>query len=120
MPQTKLLLLAHGHDVDHLRNLAHFGQLVQLSCTFQHTFQLQIVVEVILDDVLVPVGHKDHVLNIGPLGLFHHVLDDGFIVDGQHFLGDILCCGQRTCSPSGHGNDDFPNFLHAFLPPCGV
>ena len=100
MAKPQLALLAHGKDVDHFRHPAHFFQLVQLAGTFQHVLEMQVVVEVVLDDVLVTVGDEDHVLDMGTLGLFHNILDDGLVVDGQHFLGDILGRGQGNGSPS--------------------
>ena len=115
MPKPQLALLAHGKDVDHFRHPAHFFQFVQLAGTFQHVLELQVVVEVVLDDVLVTVGDEDHVLDMGTLGLFHNILDDGLVVDGQHFLGDILGRGQGTGPPAGHGDDNLTNVLHVLL-----
>ena len=110
MAQTQLALLAHGKDVDHLRHLAHFLQLVQLAGTLQQVFELQVVVEVVFDDVLVTVGDEDHVLDMGTLGLFHNILDDRLVVDGQHFLGNILAGGKRTGTPSCDRKNDLAYF----------
>ena len=115
MAQTQLALLAHGKDVDHLRHLAHFLQLVQLAGTLQQVFELQVVVEVVFDDVLVTVGDEDHVLDMGTLGLFHNILDDRLVVDGQHFLGNILGRGQGTGPPAGHRDNNLTNILHVLL-----
>ena len=115
MAQAQLALLAHGKDVDHLRHAAHFFQLVQLAGTLQQVLELKVVVEMVFDDVLVAVGDEDHVLDMGTLGLFHNVLDDRLVVDGQHFLGNILGCGQGTGPPAGHRDNNLTNILHVLL-----
>ncbi len=109
MAKAKLLFLPHGHDVHHFGNLTHLAQQFHLACALQHAFQLKIVVEMIFNHALFPVGDEHHIRHAGMHGLFHNILDYRFVIDGQHFLGDILACRQRTGTPTGHGNNNLTN-----------
>ena len=109
MAEAELFLLAYGHDVDHFGHPAHDLEHLQLSGALKHAFKLKVVIEVVLDHALVPVGHENDVLHAAPHGLLHDVLHHGLVVDGQHFLGDVLAGGQRTGSPTSDRNDDLAN-----------
>ena len=112
VPQPELLFLPYGHDVHHFSDLTHLGQQLLLARSFQHAFQLKIVIKVILDDALFPVGDKHNIRHAGMHGLFHNILDDRLVVDGQHFLGNILARRQRPSSPASHGNNNLA-YIHS-------
>ncbi len=115
MSQAKLFFLAHGHDVDHFGHMPDLFEHLPLAGALKNAFQLQIVIEMILDDALVPVGDENDVLDPGAHGFFHNILHHRLVVDRQHFLGDVLAGRQRAGSPPGHGNNDFTN-VHGASP----
>ena len=69
----------------------------------------------VFNHALVAVGDKDDILYLGTLGFFHHVLDNRLVVDGQHFLGDVLGCWQGAGAPTGHRNNNLANVFHTRL-----
>ena len=116
MAKAALLLLPHRHEVEHFGYLTNLGQLVLLAAPLQNGFELQVVVKIVFDDALVPVGDEDGTGHSGTQGFFHDVLDDRPVVDGQHLLGYILASRQRAGPPAGHRDDDFAERLHKVLP----
>ena len=66
-------------------------------------FQLELLVEMILDDRLIAPGDEDEVLDPGLARLVHGVLDQRAVYDRQHFLGHRLGGGQETGTKAGHG-----------------
>ena len=117
MAETELFLLTNGHDVDHLGHLADFLEHLQLSGAFQNALKLKVIVEVIFNNTLVTVGHKNNVFHTSTDSFFHNVLHNGLVVDRQHFLGNILAGRQRTRPPTGDRNDNLTNIHVTSFPP---
>ena len=94
-------------------------RVLELAGAGQQILKGQIVVEVVLDNGLVAVGDEHHVLQARGLGFLDHVLHHRLIVDGEHFLGNVLGGRQGSCSPPGNGDDHFLDF-HALLLGCAL
>ena len=124
MAQTQRFLLPDVGDVDHVGDAAHDGQQVLLAARFQQVFQLEADVEMIFDGGLAAAGDDDDVLNAGMDRLFHAVLDDGLVDDGQHLLGLRLGGGQKSGAQPGGGENGFANFgghlLQFVLPAAAI
>ena len=65
-------------------------QLSQFAALFKGAFQLDLPGEVIFDDALAGAGDEDEMLDARRARFLHHMLDDGFVDDGEHFLGHDL------------------------------
>ena len=83
-----------------------FQQLV-LAGLRQFVLQLECRVEMVFDGALVAAGHEDHFADAGVIGLFHGVLDQRLVHDGQHFLRLRLGGRQKTGAQACDGEDGF-------------
>ena len=77
-----------GHD-----SLADPAEPLGVALGLQRRLELPVAVEVVLDRVLVPPGHEQHVVQPGRDGLLDDVLDGRLVDDRQHLLGSGL--GRR-------------------------
>ncbi len=101
----------HGLVAQHLQHL-------RLAALVQRVLELVLPVEMVLDDALVAAGDEDDVLDPGGARLVDHVLHDGPVDDGEHFLRHGLGGRQEARAEAGHGKDRFANgFYHGgFMP----
>ena len=110
MAKAHLLLLAHGHNVHHAGGFLHGLELFDLASFGEEFFKLDVAVEVVFHNALMAVGHKDDFRDTGADGFLNNVLDNRLVVDGEHFLGDILAGRKRTGTPTGNRKDDLADF----------
>jgi hypothetical protein len=62
----------------------------------QNLFQLELAIEMILDNALVPAGNENEVLDTPAPGLIRDVLDEWPVDNRKHLLGHRLCGGQKS------------------------
>ena len=67
-----------------------------LAALFQHLLELVADVKVVFNRGLAPAGNDDDLVAAGGHGLFHAVLNDGFIDDGQHLFGLRFSRGKKA------------------------
>ena len=102
--EAQRLLLAGEAGLAGLRQVAL--QLVQrpdLAAHFERVFELELLVEMVLDHRFVAPGDEDEMLDPGLARLVDRVLDQRPVDDRQHFLGHRLGGGQETGAKAGHG-----------------
>ena len=116
MPETFLFLLADGNDVDHLGYVLDELQKSGFAFPLEDVLELQVMIEVILNDALVTVGDEDDIDETGALCFLNHILDDGFVVDGQHLFGDVFGSREGSGAPSCDGDDNFAYRFHGSVP----
>ena len=109
MTEAELLLLAHVAHLGHVADLAHTSQHLDITARFEQRFELETVVEVILDGPLLAARDDDDLLDAGSDGLLDRVLDDGLVDERQHLLGLCLRGGQEACPPARGGEDCLAN-----------
>ena len=107
--QPQSFFLARVGHVDHVRNVTHDRKQIFLAARFEHVLQLEADVEMILDGALAAAGDDDDVLNPGMQGLLDAILDEGFIHQGQHFLGLRFGGGKEAGAQTGGREDRFAN-----------
>jgi hypothetical protein len=83
------------------------AQLLGLSAPAQGVFKLVLLVEVILDDTLVPASYENEVLDAGLACLIYRQLDHRPVDNRQHFLRYRLGGGQETGAETGDGKYSF-------------
>ena len=105
MPQAQRGLLADVGNPGEIRDRPHFFEQVGLAPLFEHPFQLEGRVEMVLDRVLAPSGHDDDALQPGGAGLLDDVLDERAVDQGQHLLGLRLGGRQEAGSQSRGGKN---------------
>ena len=91
------------------------GQRLQLGgllAFFQRCFELELLVEMVLDHALVAAGDEDEMLDAGLPRLVDDVLDQRPVHDRQHFLGHGLGGGQESGAKSCHRENRFANRFH--------
>ena len=103
VPQAQRARLAHV-AAQHAFGLhgAHQRQQLGLARRFQLAFQLVGGVEVVFNGALAAARDKHHVPHARRPGLFHGVLDQGLVHDGQHFLGAGLGGRQKARAQAGN------------------
>ncbi len=67
-------------------------------------------VEMVLDGALAAAADEDELITADRDGLFHGVLDEGFIHHRHHFLGAGLGGWQEASTQSRHRKNRFANF----------
>jgi len=112
MSEAERLLLAHEARAagDGPRGFQHF-EFRRLAARLQRRLKLVGEVEMVLDGALAASGHEDEMLDPGLDRLLDGILDDGFVNDGQHLLGDHLGRGQEAGAETGNRKDDLANLL---------
>ena len=114
VPEAKRGLLTGEARLSGARQAVfQFGELGILAAPFQRRFKLDLLVEMVLDDSLVASGHENEMFDARFPGLVDHMLDDGPVDDGQHFLRHRFCRGKETCAKTGNGKYGFADGLHA-------
>ena len=109
MTESERLALADVRDVDHVGDLADFGELIAFPARFEERFQFHRDVEVILDGVLAAPGDEDDVVDAGGARFLDAVLDDRLVDQRQHFLGLRFRDGQKPRAETGGREDGFAN-----------
>ena len=118
VPEAELLLLAHVADLGHVADAAHPAQHLDVAARFQQRFQLEAVVEVVLDGTLLAARDDDDLLDAGRHRLLDGVLDDRLVDERQHLLGLRLGGGQEASAPACGREDCLANahrILHGAL-----
>ena len=104
--QTQRLHLAGEAHLAGRRQLGDHGlEDVGLALGQQLGFQLDLVVEIVLDRALGPPGDEDDMLDSGLPGFLDDVAEDGPVDDVQQFLGRGLGAGQDAGAQTGDGQD---------------
>jgi hypothetical protein len=105
VPEPQLLLLVDEGDGADLRDAPYRAQHLDVAAILQPALQRRVRVEMLLDRAA-PAGDDDDDL-LDPRGdrLFHRVLDDGPVDQGDHLLGDGLGRGQEASSEAGRRQD---------------
>ena len=83
-----------------------------LPLAWRSCLELDAAVEVVLDRLLAPAGDDEDVVDPGPHGLLHHVLDGRLVDDRQHLLGLRLGGGQEPGAQAGGGDDGLAHVGH--------
>ena len=113
MAETFRDLLAHEVDVGQLRDLLDGAQRrFFFRLALEILFQLECMVEVILDHALAAVGDDEDVLDPRSDSFLNEILDRGFVHDVEHFLRNGFGCGQYARAETCRRNDRFLDFLH--------
>ncbi len=105
MPQPERRLLAHVGNPGEIGDRTHLSEQIGLAPLFEHPFQLEGRVEMVLDGVLAPAGHDDDALQPRGPGLLDDVLDERPVDQRQHLLGLRLGGRQEAGSQSRGGKD---------------
>ncbi len=105
VPQPERGLLAHVGNPGEIGDRPHFFEEMGLAPLFEHPFQLEGGVEMVLDGVLAPAGHDDDAFQPRRAGLLDDVLDQRTVNQGQHFLGLRLGGRQEARSQSRGGKN---------------
>ena len=105
--QAQLLLLADVADLGQVADVAHPAQHLDVAAFLEQVLELVRRVEVVLDGPLLRAGHDDDLLDAGGHRLFHGVLDDRLVDQGQHLLGLRLGGGQEPGAPASGREDGF-------------
>ena len=89
----------------HLAGACQFGvhhlQDIGLALGQQLGFQLDLVIEIVLDGALGAPGHEDDMLNPGLTGFLDDIAEDRPVDDVQQLLGRGLGAGQDACAQTG-------------------
>ena len=109
-------------DVDAMhvsgKDRAHVGEQMVFAAGLQRDLQFTRAVEVILDGPFLTPGDEDKLMNARCHRLFDGILDQGFVDDGEHFLGACLGGGEKSRPQSRDGKDGlFDSRIHCFA--CG-
>ena len=99
--QAQRLLLTYVGHVDHVGNLAHDLEQVELAFFFEHSFQLVADVEMIFDRALAAPRDHDDLIASRRQRLFHAILDDGLIDQRQHLFRLRFGGRKETGAQSG-------------------
>jgi hypothetical protein len=97
--------LPHVMDVGQGRGAPDGFKLVEVAFFLQGLFDERHPVEVVLERTFIASGNHEDVGDPRTHGLFDHVLDSGFVHDGEHFLRHRLRGGQETGPQSRSRND---------------
>src|SRR5262249_57370806 len=92
-------------------------QLPALAAPLQRRFELELLVEMVLDHALVAPGHENEMLDPGLARLVHHPLDDRPVDHGEHLLGHGLGGRQEARAQAGHGKNGFSDRFHGSCGP---
>ena len=117
MPQTQSLGLADVHQI-HALGQNILCQLKQGIFVFalQFGFQLIRFVEMVFYAALIAACNEYYVSTTCFYGLFHCILNQGLIDDGQHFFRAGLGCRQEAGTHACHWKHRFFDFLHYPFP----
>jgi hypothetical protein len=77
-------------------------QLLAFAGALELVIKLPIAAEMLLDGRFAAAGDEDEVFDAGCLGLFHRILDDRLVDDGEQLLRHRLRRRQRPGSGAGH------------------
>ena len=110
MSLAQRLFLADVADVGQAGDLAHLLKAAVIALFAQKVFQLKGDVKVILNGPFASPGDDDDLLYATGHGLFHHVLDDGLVYQGEHLFGLRLGGRQQAGAQAGGGKDCFAYF----------
>src|SRR5664280_2779482 len=115
--QAAWQLLTDIVDLDHVGNALDRVQVIELAMGLELVFQLNGMVEVVLDRTLATSRHHQDALDAGIDGLLHHVLDGRLVDDRQHLLGLRFGQRQEACPHAGYRDDRFADsrILHHAL-----
>src|SRR5277367_110610 len=101
MAESEGFFLADVGDVNHVRNRAHDLQQVEFLTLFQHFFQLVADVKMVLNGLLATAGDDDDLVASRGHGLFHAILNNGFVHQWEHFFRLRFGGGQKAGAQSG-------------------
>jgi len=105
--------LAHIEAIDISRlDAAHQFQQLVLAARFELCLDLVRLVEMVFNGALAAARYEDHLGDAGRYRLFHCILDQWLVDDGQHLLGACLGGRQEPCPETCHGKHGFGNFQH--------
>jgi hypothetical protein len=94
----------------HALQAAQGFQILRAALGLQLAFQLEDRMEVLLDGALAAADDDEDVRDARVHGLFHDILNDRLVHEGQHLLRHSLGDGQEAGAETGGGNDSFTNF----------
>src|SRR5437868_3595351 len=77
--------------------------------------QLAGIIEMVLDRSFTAASYKDNFLDAGRDHLFHNVLDDRLVDNGQHFFGLGDGRRQKARTKTSHRYDRLTDFLPSAL-----
>jgi hypothetical protein len=80
--------------------------------TAKRTFQLDLAVEMVLNDVLIAPCDKDEMLDTGLSGFVDDVLDERPVNDPQHFLRHCLGGWEKSCAEACDREDSLADRFH--------
>ena len=110
---------AIGRHLAHIGNFALLGKVGQdlvqklvLALFLERRLKLEGVVEIVFHRALAPARNQDEVLDARRPRLGQHIVDQGAIHDGQHFLGRGLGGGQHAGAKTGDRENGFLDGLH--------
>ena len=103
MPEPQGFRLRNVHpayvardDIGDSAQQAGFPGIGQLGLQFEFR------IEMIRNGVFLTAGYENQGVDTGLQRLFHSVLDQRLIDDGQHFFGNGLGCRQKTRAETGY------------------
>ena len=103
MSKTKCFALA---GEVHLPWCGHPGfdrfQFGRFPTCLEHLGEFVGPIEMIGDSCFSAARNKDELFDSGRLRLLHRILDERFVDDGQHLLGDRLSRGQEAGAEPGY------------------
>jgi len=82
---------------------------------FERGFQLERSIEVVFDGVFRGVRYQNDFGNTGSGAFVNHVLNQWFVRQGEHFLGDGFTGRQHPGAKAGDRDDCFGDFRHGLL-----
>ena len=92
--ETERFVLKHRRNGNVCRqDIAHRGEQLGFTLSFERIFKLGVRPEVLLDRFFARARDQDDLLEPGRNRFFDHVLDHRFIDHGQHFLRNNLARG---------------------------
>ena len=107
--EAQRFFLPRVTERDHAAELANHFRKIWAAAVGEKTFQAGKRIEVVLDGVLAFAGDDDDVFDAAGDALFHHVLHQRLIHNGEHFLRLSFCGRKKTCAHAGrrqHGLTD--------------
>ena len=110
MAEALGLLLAQKQHICHIRHFPDHPCFLLFSVPQQAILQVGGIVKIVLNGRLAAVGDDQDLLDAGSDSLFDNVLQNRFVHQGQHFLGDAFGVRQQPRAESGRGDNGLSDF----------
>ncbi len=111
VPEAERFALADVGEVDQVRDLADFSELIALAARFEEAFELDRHVEMVFDRVLAASRHQDDVVDPGGDRLFDAVLNDRLVDERQHFFRLRFGRRKEARAQAGGGKNGFADVI---------